>query len=272
MGDHHLGRLSTRAVAGRVRPMLIVPLGATEQHGPHLPVDTDTMVAAAWADRVATMLAAGAAVVAPVLPYGSSGEHQDFPGTLSIGRAALELVVVELGRSARNDFGALVLLSGHAGNLEPLRAAVGVLRSEGQVVHHFVPTWPEAAFGPIDAHAGRVETSLMLHLAPDRVDLGAARKGATEPLSALLPNMRQRGVRAVSESGVLGDPTGASAAEGARLLDDLARRTVAALIDQTGAGDHRDDGRSPDSEHDSVDGSPDVSAVVSEADTDDRTE
>jgi len=77
---------------------LLVPLGATEQHGPHLPIGTDAAIALALAEGAASEVPG--TVVAPVLPYGSSGEHQDFPGTLSIGAEATELVLVELGRSA----------------------------------------------------------------------------------------------------------------------------------------------------------------------------
>ncbi|HET7720624.1 MAG TPA: creatininase family protein, partial [Acidimicrobiales bacterium] len=83
--------------------MLVVPLGATEQHGPHLPLDTDTTLATVLAHRLAARRSSAGhhdVLVAPALPYGSSGEHAGFAGTLSIGAAATELVVVELVRSA----------------------------------------------------------------------------------------------------------------------------------------------------------------------------
>src|SRR5205807_5160572 len=78
--------------------LLVVPLGSTEQHGPHLPLSTDTDIAVALAERLAARRPH--VVVAPALPYGSSGEHAGFAGTLSIGQAALEHVVIELVRSA----------------------------------------------------------------------------------------------------------------------------------------------------------------------------
>ena len=227
-----LGRLASPALSAADRPILVVPLGATEQHGPHLPLDTDTVIAVAWAERVAARLPD--AIVAPALPYGSSGEHQRFPGTLSIGAEALEHVLVELGRSAREHFGSMVVLSGHAGNVRPVAAAIDRLRYEGQRIHHFFPSWPGSTIAPIDAHAGRTETSLMLHLAPGSVDAASARPGNTAPAAELLPAMEAGGVDAVSPTGVLGDPTGASAEEGARLLDDLVERTVAALADAGG--------------------------------------
>ncbi len=102
----------------------MVPLGATEQHGPQLPLGTDTIIAVALASSLED------AVIAPALPYGSSGEHDGFPGTLSIGQAALSHVLVELVRSS--DFARVLFVSAHGGNAEPLAAAVRELRDEGQ--------------------------------------------------------------------------------------------------------------------------------------------
>lgn len=207
--------------------LLLVPLGATEQHGPHLPLTTDCIIAEAWADSVASALTD--AVVAPVLPYGSSGEHQGFPGTLSIGGPALVSVVIELCRSAAVTFDRVVLLSGHAGNDASLRSAVAQLQAEGHDVRALVPTWSPARFDVLDAHAGRTETSLLLHLRPDLVRLDAASPGRTEPLSAIMDRLVAEGVAGVSVNGVLGDPRGASAEEGGRLLADLVERTIADL-------------------------------------------
>jgi len=155
-------------------------------------------------------------VVAPPLPYGSSGEHAGFPGTLSIGRAALELVLLELARSWP---GPMLFVSAHGGNAEPLRDAVRKLRSEGHEVRAWSPT-----FGG-DAHAGRVETSLMLALAPEMVS-AARPAGNVAPLGSLMPALRAGGVRAVAANGVLGDAAGASADEGHALL----ARAVADLV------------------------------------------
>jgi mycofactocin precursor peptide peptidase len=182
--------------------LLVVPLGATEQHGPHLPLGTDTLVAVALASSLD-------AVIAPTLPFGSSGEHAGFAGTLSIGRDALELVLVELGRSCT--FPRLLFVNGHGGNAEPLAAAVRTLRYEGRDVRAWSPSWRG------DAHAGRIETSLILALEPSLVgDSRAA--GNTAPLAELMPDLRAGGVRAVSDNGVLGDPAGATAEEGRALI------------------------------------------------------
>ena len=213
-GPHRLGAETWRDAAAAGRRLLAVPLGSTEQHGPHLPLATDTIVAAALADRLAT--ARHDVVVAPALPYGSSGEHAGFPGTLSIGQAALEAVVVELVRSA-DAFAGVVLVSGHGGNVEPLARAVATAESEGRRALAWVPAVPGG-----DAHAGRTETSLLLALAPGAVRSAAVEPGDVRPLAEIMPALRSGGVAAVSPNGVLGDPTGANAAEGERLLDALA--------------------------------------------------
>jgi mycofactocin system creatininase family protein len=201
--------------------ILAVPLGSTEQHGPHLPLGTDTAVAVALAERLGA--ARPDVVVAPALPYGSAGEHAAFPGTLSIGAAALEVVVVELVRSA-SAFAGVVLVSGHGGNAEPLAAAVATLRSEGRAVL----AWAPRVLGG-DAHAGRTETSLLLALDPGLVRLDAAQPGDVRPLAAVMGELRRDGVAAVSPNGVLGDPAGAGAGEGERLLAALAADLVAAV-------------------------------------------
>lgn len=211
-------------------PLVLVPLGSTEQHGPHLPFSTDsviaTAVAVALADRVD-------AVVAPTVVYGASGEHQSFPGTASIGHQALQSVIVELVRSISTWAGSIRFVNGHGGNVPSLALAVPQLIAEGHEV-----AWLPCTVRTGDAHAGRVETSLMLHLAPPLVDMTEARPGNIAPVAELLPALRAGGTRALSPSGVLGDPTGASATEGRALLDEMVdtalRRLGAGNIDSRG--------------------------------------
>ncbi len=197
------------------RQVLVLPVGSTEQHGPHLPLSTDTDVACALANAVAE--ARTDVVVAPALPYGASGEHAGFAGTLSIGHAALEHVVIELVRSATATFRRVLLLSGHGGNAESLAKAVRLLRTEGRDVRTWSPQWRG------DAHAGRTETSIQLALDPGRVHPERAAAGATATLASLLPELRRSGVLAVSANGVLGDPAGACAEHGRALLAQAAR-------------------------------------------------
>lgn len=210
--DHRfrLEELSWPAVAERAaRCVLVIPLGATEQHGPHLPYTVDTEVAVVLAERLAAVRPN--VIVAPAVPYGSSGEHADFPGTLSIGQRVTELVVVELVRSA-DAFAGVLILCGHGGNAEPVRRAVELLRGEGRQVRAWAP-----AGAPEDSHAGRVETSVLLAVRPSAV--GVAREpGEVRPLPEIMELLRDKGVRAMSRNGVLGDPTSATARAGQRIL------------------------------------------------------
>ena len=202
---------------------VLVPLGSVEQHGPHLPLDTDTRIATAVATRVAARHP-GATVVAPPVAYGASGEHEGFPGTISIGSAALRLLLVELVRSATRTFSRVVLVCGHGGNIDGVAAALSRLRYE----RRDVVGW----FGAVsagDAHAGRTETSLLLAIAPGLVRPGPWQAGATAPIDRLMPALRTAGVRQISPNGVLGDPAGATPAEGERLLDLLAVRLAELL-------------------------------------------
>lgn len=217
----NLGDLRWPEVAGAV---LAVPLGSTEQHGPHLPLSTDTDIATALA--LGLVSRRSDTLAAPALPYGASGEHAGFPGTLSLGQEALEHLMVELVRSATDTFEHVVLVNGHGGNLSTLTRVVARLRDESRDVLLWTPSWRG------DAHAGRTETSVMLALAPDLV--GSDREaGATEALRELMPALRRGGLRAVTDNGILGDPTGASTEEGEALLrealDDL-DRTVEAWL------------------------------------------
>jgi creatinine amidohydrolase len=218
MGDgvRRLADLSWPEVGHRARcgAVLAIPVGSTEQHGPHLPLSTDTDIAVSLCERLA--VARDDVLVAPAVAYGSAGEHAGFPGTLSIGQAALELLVVELVRSATDTFGRVLLVSAHGGNAGPVGRAVERLRGESRDVRLFQPRWDG------DPHAGRPETSMLLALTPARVRMAEAVPGDPRPLPELWPTLRDGGVRAVSESGVLGDPTGARADEGDVLLDALA--------------------------------------------------
>lgn len=202
---------------------LLVPVGSTEQHGPHLPLDTDTRIACALARGAAERLG-NRVLVAPAVAFGASGEHADFAGTLSIGTDALITVLVELGRSA-DAFARVMFVNGHGGNVGALQRAVITLQSESRNVHAWSWSLPDA-----DAHAGGTETSLLLAIDPELVELDAAEPGRTEPITDLLPALRTNGVRSVSPNGVLGDPTGASASEGRTLLIRLVDDLVADLL------------------------------------------
>ncbi|MEU8802904.1 mycofactocin biosynthesis peptidyl-dipeptidase MftE [Spirillospora sp. NPDC048819] len=216
-------------------PLVLVPLGSTEQHGPHLPLSTDTVIAQAVAERAADALRAktdGQVFVAPAIAYGASGEHAGFPGTISIGHEALHAVIVETVRSLAAWAGRVVLVNGHGGNVATLDAAVARLRREGHDA-----AWVGCGVPGGDAHAGVTETSVMLHLAPGLVRPFGGVAGDTRPITEIMPELVARGVRAVSPSGVLGDPAGASGELGREIVDAMA----AAVVRRMGGG--RVDGR-----------------------------
>ncbi len=200
------------ATAGQT--LLAVPLGSLEQHGPHLPLDTDTRIAVAVARGLAERRPDVA--VAPAVAYGASGEHASFPGTLLVGHDVLTELLVEVVRSARSSFRGVVVVNAHGGNEQALALVEERSAAEGDAVL----AWRAVVAGG-DAHAGRTETSLMLALDARAVHPELAAPGCTEPIDRLLPRLRAEGVRPVSSSGVLGDPTGANAEEGRAVLEAL---------------------------------------------------
>jgi mycofactocin system creatininase family protein len=204
------------------RSVLAVPLGSLEQHGPHLPLDTDTRIAVAVASGLAARRRDVA--VAPAVAYGASGEHAGFPGTLLVAHEVLAQLLIELVRSARGSFAGVALVSAHGGNADALAAASRRCAADGDDVL----VWHAVTAGG-DAHAGRTETSLMLALDPGSVRGELAEPGCTEPLGTLLPRLRSEGVRPVSSNGVLGDPAGATAEEGGALLGALVTDLTAAV-------------------------------------------
>ena len=214
-------RLSDATWPDVARTVLCVPLGSCEQHGPHLPLGTDTIIAEALADALAARRPG--TVVAPPVAITASGEHADFPGTLSIGTDVMTAVVVELVRSADWADG-VVLVNGHGGNRQAVDRAVATLGQEGRRV---LSWWPHVDGG--DAHAGHTETSMLLGLRSDLVQQDRAVAGATAPIGELAGQLRAHGVRAIAANGVLGDPTGADADVGRAVFDDLVDDLVTAV-------------------------------------------
>lgn len=199
--------------------LLLVPVGALEQHGPHLPLGTDTTVATTVAGRTGLP-------VTPPIALGASGEHEGFPGTISIGTETLAAVLVETGRSACRWTRRLCFVNGHGGNLPALVAATTLLRAEGRDV-----AWHSCGVPDADAHAGRHETSLMLAMAPEDVRADLAEAGNTAPLGELLSAIRAGSVSSVSANGVLGDPAGATPGEGAETTAVMVSALLGAVRD-----------------------------------------
>lgn len=216
-----------RAVAKGATTVLL-PLGATEQHGPHLPLGTDTFRAAALAAGVAAM---PGILVAPALPFGCSDEHSGFAGLIGVDHATLAQVIVDCGwRMAAWGVRRLLLLSAHGGNDQALKLACSRLHAHASglavVVLPFSGLRALQAIAAADGigadavglHAGDGETSEMLALRPDLVRMERAEAGPSVAMATIMPLLRQRGVQAATASGVLGDPCEASAGRGAAYL------------------------------------------------------
>lgn len=202
------------------RPVLVVPVGSWEQHGPHLPFDTDTRIALELSQRLTTSRLD--TYLSPPLTITASGEHSDFSGTLSIGTKTTTLMLIEIVRSAIWCRG-VVFVNGHGGNSPAIQAAKKVLDHDQQNVLF----WSPSGVANTDTHAGHTETSVMLALAPFAVEMSLAEVGNTLPLAQIINDMRAGGVRAVSSNGILGDPTRASASDGLKILEDWAHDLLA---------------------------------------------
>ncbi|HEY7932549.1 MAG TPA: creatininase family protein [Solirubrobacteraceae bacterium] len=209
------------------RDTVIVALGATEQHGRHLPLATDALLG----DHLARLLADRLdAFVAPTLRIGCSEHHVGFPGTISLAETTFHAVVGDLVRSlARGGFRRIVLLPTHGGNFAPLAVAVGQLGELEEVdvvalsdlgVLFEIAQIGEREYGvPLaegGLHAGEWETSLLLAIRPDLARMQDAEAGFTGELQEALQGMFTGGVAALSQNGAIGDPTRASVEHGQR--------------------------------------------------------
>jgi creatinine amidohydrolase len=217
-----------------------LPVGSTEQHGPHAPLGTDTLAATAVAEAGAE--AAGADVlVAPPLPFGIAEEHRAFAGTMWLSPATFRRVVRESVRSlARHGVSTVVVVNGHGGNAGALREATARVTRDG--VAYAVPfTWFEAVgeYAAEMGHGGKVETSLLRHARPDLVRedrVATARDGAADRWGEWVSGANLAyDTEAFAENGVVGDPSAGDAALGAELLELAA----AALVDLLAAARER---------------------------------
>ena len=196
--------------------VVVLPLGAWEQHGPHLPLDTDTLIIDAVVAAAMEGLASSRNqfIVAPTISITASDEHQGFPGTLSTGTRALVDSVVAISRSA-SWAREICIVNGHGGNSDALKQIASALDHEK--IGYSI--WSLPHYNGSDMHAGRTETSVMLHLDPSRVNAGRLESGASGNPSELIDAMRAGGVASVAPNGIIGDSTTATSAHGKEVVD-----------------------------------------------------
>lgn len=217
--------------------LAILPFGAFEQHGPHLPLGTDTLTAVAIATGLAERLDA---VLLPPVHFGDTWNNAGYPGTLSLSASTVTAIAVDLGRAlAASGAGGLVIVNGDWGNRNPLYAATRTLIAEG-VLPTVTLDHPgmdvaidevreSRAAAPGLAHAEEVETSIVLHLAAD--DVRTERYEACYPEFSSDFGTTPMQLHPFSASGVFGDPTLATAEKGRRLIEATIDGAEAALGD-----------------------------------------
>jgi creatinine amidohydrolase len=213
---------------------VVVPLGSTEQHGLHLPLGTDAIWGEAIGDRVARAL--GNALLAPGITIGCSEHHMDFAGSLTLSKETFSAVVADVCRSlAHHGFGHIALIPTHGGNFAPLAKAVKAIRPELSGVNLIAYTdlmgfmdeifrvgkALEVTPEQVGGHSGEFETSLMLSVRPDLVAMDEAQPGYVGDQLSIAALVFEKGFRAATENGVLGDPSDASAANGGVYLAAL---------------------------------------------------
>jgi creatinine amidohydrolase len=222
---------------------IVVAFGATEQHGPHLPLGTDALLGDHLARRVAERLGA---IVAPTVRIGCSSHHLAFPGTLSVRDSTFHAIVADLVESfARGGFARIVLLPTHGGNFIPLAAAVARLEeredtrvvalTDIEVLMQIALLGHERLGVPMTEgglHAGEWETSMLLAVRPELVRMDRAEPGYTGEPEAALSGLFEAGVESISPNGILGDPSRAQPAHGDAYWDMAVELAVAAVEEE----------------------------------------
>jgi creatinine amidohydrolase/Fe(II)-dependent formamide hydrolase-like protein len=222
----------------------LLPVGAVEQHGPHLPLDTDAFDADYLAKRVAEACSDPKPVVLPPINYGVSYHHEDFSGTLSVSPETLARLIHEVGLCAvRCGVTKLVIVNGHGGNAPALHLGAQMINRDAHIftcvetgetsdadVYEMIGT-------PNDVHAGEIETSTTLAVRPELVDMAKAPRMIPRFSSRFLDFSSRRSVgwyahtKKISRTGVLGDATQASAEKGERMWDVMTLRLVELIED-----------------------------------------
>lgn len=213
---------------------IVIMVGAIEQHGPHLPLSTDSLIAEKIGLEIVRKL--GNALLAPIIKVGASEYHLDFPGTISIKEEVLIEVIIDYCRCLiKHGFNNIVVLPTHSGNCKAIDGAIQRLRQGNKKVKllgfsnlmgYFEPIFKTASELGISSfiagpHAGEAETSMILSINPDLVEMDRAKIGYMgDPVSAR-PLIVEKGTKFVSERGVFGDPTHATQTHGTAYLSSV---------------------------------------------------
>ncbi|MFP7761068.1 creatininase family protein [Marisediminicola sp. LYQ85] len=250
--SRRLDELSGTAVTERLTEdsIIVLPTGAIEHHGPHLPLSTDALLAGALAGAAVDRAAdAGLDIwILPTLTYTKSDEHHWAPGTVWLNWDTLMATLVDIGRSiAATPARTLVFMNGHGGNGALLQVANRELHRRFGLKTFTMPAGIQRAGAGGDAgadeaglgiHAGHGETSLVLHVRPDLVDMARAERNVPEHIGAMeFIGFNNKPVsfgwlsNDFGASGVIGDPTAATAEAGAALFEESVARSVDALLE-----------------------------------------
>jgi creatinine amidohydrolase len=239
--DHIWAHLSWPEIQERLKIVdtAILPCGAIEQHGPHLPLDVDAFDADYLAKKVAENCADPKPFVLPPIPYGVSYHHSDFKGTLAVTNNALSALIYDIGMSlAHNGIKKIILLNGHGDNVPTLTYAAQMINRDARIfvcvetgetsdvdLYDLIKT-------PNDIHAGEIETSTTLAIRPELVDMDKAVDDTLDLDNEYLDYTSERGVSwyvhtlKLTSSGVMGNATLATAEKGEKMWKIMIKKMV----------------------------------------------
>jgi creatinine amidohydrolase len=228
--------------------VVVVPVGATEQHGPHLPTGTDSLLADAMAQLIVGKTQTAQIIVFPTLSLTASREHHDFPGSVWIDTNTLITQLTAIGRAVSEaGIGRIVFLNAHGGNVPSLQIACRQLRIEHDLVALAagwmtpgMPEVPQHLTYPEDVHGGFLETSVMLHFHPELVDMSLAEDFVSSSADVAQNNTYLRVLGPVSMGWATRDlhPLGAvgnakvATADAGREIAEICAQAYAKLLDE----------------------------------------
>ncbi len=228
-----LAHTPSPAVDTDAHPVVLVPVGSLEQHGPHAPLSTDLTIARAISERAHAQH--DAVAMTPAVPIGISAEHRRFPGSLWVDPDAFRAYVRGIGASIdAQGFAGLVFVNGHGGNVAALEEVATGLTRNGSI-RAVTFTWFETLADPPApmGHGGLLETAAMLAIEPDTIERDkleeAAVEGADRWGTWVDGTNLAEGVHEFSENGVVGDPREATAEIGDALLEEATENLLAVI-------------------------------------------